>query len=59
MWQCASQDRFGSLNFGVRVFGSGDGMVGVYIIVITSTAGRSRVFHVLLPTTGRRRAGTA
>jgi hypothetical protein len=34
MWQCASQDSFGSLNFGVRVFGLGGGMVGVYIIAI-------------------------
>jgi hypothetical protein len=35
MWQCASHDSFGSLNFGVRVFGSGGGMVGVYIIVMS------------------------
>ena len=35
MWQCASQDSFGSLNFGVRVFGSGGGMVGVCIIFVS------------------------
>lgn len=60
MWQCVSQDSFGSSNFGVRVFGSGGGMVGVYIIVVqVSPPKRDRLFQGLLLMTGRRRAGAA
>jgi hypothetical protein len=44
----------------VRVFGSGGGMVGVYIIVVqVSPPKRDRLFQGLLLMTGRRRAGAA